>query len=43
MVAVAVAIKGREHNAEGTGPLAEQNEEVVPQRLLGEQETPVVD
>lgn len=43
MVAVTVAIEGREHDAEGPGPLAEEDEEVVSQRLLGEEETPVVD
>lgn len=43
MVAVAVAIKGCEHDAEGPGPLAEEDEEMVPQRLLREEKPPVVD
>lgn len=43
MVAVAIAVQRREHDAERTSPLAEEDEQVVPQRLLGEQEASVVD
>lgn len=43
VVAVAVAIEGSEHDAEGPGPLAEEDEEMVPQGLLREEESPVVD
>ena len=43
MIAVTVTIKWSEHNTEGSSPLAEENEEVMPQRLLREEETPVVD
>lgn len=43
VVAVAVAVQRREHDAEGAGPLAEEDEEMVPQRLLREEEAPVVD
>lgn len=43
MVAVTVAIEGSEHDTEGPGPLAEEDEEVVPQGLLREEESPVVD
>ena len=43
VVAVAIAIQGREHDAEGAGPLAEEDEQVVPQRLLREEEASVVD
>lgn len=43
VVAVAVAIEGSEHDAEGSGPLAEEDEEMVSQRLLREEEAPVVD
>lgn len=43
MVAVAVAIEGGEHDAEWSGPLAEEDEEVMPQRLLREEKAPVVD
>lgn len=43
VVAVAVAIEGSEHDAEGSCPLAEEDEEMVSQRLLREEEAPVVD
>ena len=43
MVAVTVTVKGGEHNTEGSSPLAEENEEMMPQRLLREEEAPVVD
>lgn len=43
MVAVAVAIEGREHDAERAGPLTEEDEEMMAQRLLGEEKAPVVD
>lgn len=43
VVAVAVAIKGCEHDTEGSSPLAEEDEEMVSQRLLREEEAPVVD
>lgn len=43
VVAVAVAIKGSEHDAEGPGPLAKEDEEMVPQGLLREEKPPVVD
>lgn len=43
VVAVAVAIERSEHDAEGPGPLAEEDEEMVPERLLREEEPPVVD
>ncbi|KAK0135428.1 hypothetical protein N1851_028720 [Merluccius polli] len=41
VVAVAIAIQGREHDAEGASPLAEEDEQVMPQRLLGEEEASV--
>lgn len=43
MVAVAVAIEGCEHDAERPSPLAEEDEEMVPQGLLREEKPPVVD
>lgn len=43
MVAVTVAIEGREHDAEGSSPLAEEDEEMVSQRLLREEKASVVD
>lgn len=43
VVAVAVAIEGSEHDAEGPGPLAKEDEEMVPQGLLREEKPPVVD
>lgn len=39
MVAVAIAIQGREHDTEGAGPLAEEDEEMVSKTLLREQKT----
>lgn len=42
MVAVTIAIKGREHYTEGPGPLAEKDEEVVSKTLLREEETPMM-
>lgn len=43
VVAVAVAIEGSEHDAEGPSPLAEEDKEMVPQGLLREEKPPVVD
>lgn len=43
VVTVAVTVEGREHDTEGSSPLAEENEEMVSQRLLREEESPVVD
>lgn len=43
MVAITVPVKRRKHNTEGPSPLAEENEEMVPQGLLREEEAPVVD
>ena len=41
-VAVAVSVQWGEHDAEGPGPVAEQHEQAVSQRLLGEHTPPVV-
>lgn len=43
VVAVAVTIKGSEHDTEGPSPLAEEDEEMVSQGLLREEKSPVVD
>lgn len=43
VVAVAVTIEGGEHDTERSSPLAEEDEEVMSQRLLREEEAPVVD
>lgn len=43
VVAVTVTIERSEHDTEGSRPLAEEDEEMVSQRLLGEKEAPVVD
>lgn len=43
VVAVTVTIEGSEHDTEGSSPLAEENEEMVSQRLLREEKAPVVD
>lgn len=43
VVAVTVTVKGGEHNTEGSSPLAEEDEEMVSQRLLREEESSVVD
>lgn len=43
MVAVTVSIKGREHDAERSSPLAKKDEEMMSQRLLREEKAPVVD
>lgn len=43
MVAVTVTIEGSEHDTEGSSPLAEEDEEMVSQRLLREEKAPVVD
>lgn len=43
VVAVAIAIQGCEHDTKRSGPLAEEDEEVMSQTLLGEQQAPVVD
>jgi hypothetical protein len=42
MISVTVTIQRREHDAEGSCPLAKQDEEVVPQALLREEEPSVV-
>lgn len=42
MVPVAVAVQGGEHDAERAGPLAEEDEEVMAQALLGKQEASLV-
>ncbi len=43
MVAVTVTVEGSEHDTEGSSPLAEEDEEMVSQRLLREEKAPVVD
>lgn len=43
VIAVTVTIEGRKHDAERAGPLTEKDEEMMSQRLLGEEKTPVVD
>lgn len=43
MIAVTVTIKGSKHDTERASPLAEKNEEMMAQRLLREEKTPVVD
>lgn len=43
MVAITVTIEGGEHDTERSSPLAEKDEEVMSQRLLWEEKTPVVD
>ncbi len=43
VVAVTVTIEGSEHDTEGSSPLAEEDEEMVSQRLLREEKAPVVD
>lgn len=42
VIPVTVAIQRGEHNAEGPCPLAKQDEKMVPQALLGEEKSPVV-
>lgn len=42
-VAVAVAVKRREHDAEGSSPVAEEHEQAVPETLLGEDGPALVD
>lgn len=42
MIPVTVAVQRREHDAERTGPLTEEDEEVMPKALLRKQEAPVV-
>lgn len=42
MISVAVAIQRSEHDAERPSPLAEEDEEVMPQALLWKQEASVV-
>ena len=42
MVSVTVTIQGSEHNAEGSGPLAKLDEKMMPQALLGEEKSSVV-
>lgn len=41
-ISVTVAVQGSEHDAEGPGPVTEQHEQTVPQRLLGEDGPPLV-
>lgn len=43
VIAITVTIEGSEHDTERSSPLAEKDEEVVSQRLLREEKTPVVD
>ena len=43
MVAVTVTVEGSKHDTEGSGPLAEEDEEMMSQRLLREEKAPVVD
>lgn len=42
VVSVTVPIQRGKHDTEGAGPLAEQDEEMVPQALLGEEKSSVV-
>lgn len=42
MIPVTVAVQRGEHDAEGAGPLTEEDEEVMSQALLWKQEAPVV-
>jgi hypothetical protein len=42
VISITVAVQRGEHNAEWTGPLAEQDEEVMTKALLREQEASVV-
>lgn len=42
VVAITVTIQRSEHNAEGSSPLAEEDEEMMSQRLLREEEAPVL-
>lgn len=42
VIAVTVAVQRCEHDAERTGPLAEEDEEVMPKALLRKQEASVV-
>lgn len=42
VIPVTVAVQRGEHDAERAGPLTEEDEEVMPQALLGKQEAPVV-
>lgn len=42
VIPVTVAVQRREHDAERTGPLTEEDEEVMPKALLRKQEAPVV-
>lgn len=41
-ISVTVAVQGSEHDAEGPGPVTEQHEQTVSQRLLGEDGPPLV-
>lgn len=41
-ISVTIAVKWSEHDAEGTGPMAEQHEQTVSKRLLGEDGPPLV-
>lgn len=43
VIAVTVTIEGSKHDAERAGPLTEKDEEMMSQRLLREEEAPVVD
>ena len=42
MIPVTVAVQRGEHDAERSGPLTEEDEEVMPQTLLRKQEASVV-
>lgn len=41
-ISVTITVKWREHDAEGTGPMAEEHEETVPKGLLREDGPPLV-
>lgn len=43
VIAITVTIEGGEHDTERSSPLTEKDEEMVSQRLLWEEKTPVVD
>lgn len=43
MIAITVTIEGSEHDTERSSPLTEKDEEMMSQRLLREEKTPVVD
>lgn len=43
VIAITVTIEGSEHDTERSSPLTEKDEEMMSQRLLREEKTPVVD